>query len=264
MDITEVIRASATVGGLLLAALLLVTAVSLIVQKSRGRPWRERYPHLGRYFAVRLGLAFGAAIATFALIAAGLVLNSHRPPADKTPAIKVARGSGPVKVTLTMDDCSSPIQGRLTVVRPKADRATIYTDQDGVQTIDLKDGTGRFVLSDPTAKRGLLSCYLQLPVVKHSSGASRVELKLDGEMEIDTVASVPAPGGYLNGRWVWSCPGGEQCPALATASYAIEDGSKQVIVLVLAALLGSIIALFIGEALIEPIRRKLRGQNDPS
>jgi hypothetical protein len=207
---------------------------------------------------LRTGIALFGGVMTFVLVAAALTLNSHRPPGDVTPVVKVQDSTGPTTVHLRLDECGEQVEGKLIVRGKNPRRASIYSDQDGIQGIALnRDGIGSFVLSDPTAKRGLLSCYLQLPIVSGSGGPVTVKLEAGDETEVDTVASVPAPNGYFGGEWLWKCPAGQTCPALATAGLATEEGAKGVIVLILASLFGSVIALFIGEALIEPIRRRL-------
>lgn len=257
MNMTDVFEASGMIAGLVLLAFLLISAVTLILRRGRGKTWRERHPHLGRYFAIRVGIAVGIGGSAFVLITAGLVLNSHRPPADITPVVTVKKAAGPITVDLDLTECNKTIDG--TISSRGGRSATVYSDQGGLQEVPLnRKGRGTFELKGATAKRGLLSCYLQLPVVKAGNHPSRVKLSLDDQMEVDTVASVPPPDSFSGGSWAWNCPAGERCPSLATVNYAIEEGTKQVIVLVLAALFGSIIALFIGEAVIEPIRQKLR------
>ena len=136
--------------------------------------------------------------------------------------------------------------------------ASVYTDQGGLRQIAInRRGKGTFLLEEPTAKRGLLSCYLELPDVNGSPGPTRVSLRLGEDQEIDTLASIPAPDNYDGGTWQWRCAAGESCPALATFGSEVEAGTKQVIVLILAALFGSIIAIFIAEILLDPIRKRL-------
>jgi len=258
MTISDVIELSLVVALVIFLTLLLVALVPKAVRWFRGRSWSSQLPHPLRFFAFRGGIALFAGVTTFVLVSAALTLNSHRPPGEVTPVIKVQGSDGPTTVHLGMNECGDEVNGTVTVRGKKPARASIYSDQDGLQPIPMSPrGRGRFVLSDPTSKRGLLSCYLQLPVVGGSSGPVTVKLAAGPETEVDTVASVPAPSGYFDGEWLWACPAGEKCPALATAGLAIEEGAKQVIVLVLAALFGSVIALFIGEALIEPVRRRL-------
>jgi len=260
LNIEDAIKAAATFAAMVFVLLLLISAVTLVIRRRKGRSRRERYPHLGRYFAIRVGIALGIGGAAFVLITAGLVLNSHRPPEDNSPAIRVDEAAGPVAVNLGMEDCGGPVDVTLTVAGTGARNAEVYSDQDGKRPLKLdRQGQASFELNDLTAKRGLLSCYIQLPLVRGGTGPTRVSLGLGDQMEVDTVASIPAPDQYTNGDWVWLCPEGDVCPSLATVNYAVEDGTKQVIVLVLAALFGSIIALFIGEALIEPVRQKFRG-----
>ncbi|MGA7396164.1 MAG: hypothetical protein WBW62_01835 [Solirubrobacterales bacterium] len=259
VDITYVIETSATIGGFVLLFLLMVSAVNLAVRRGRTGSWRGHYPHPVRYLVVRVGIAAAVGASFFVLIAAGLVLNSNRPPEDATPVVTVENAAGPASLRLSMEDCGQSIEGSISV-SGGGTSATVYSDQNGLQDIPLDaDGKGSFELDQATAKRGLLSCYLQLPVVKAGENPSSVKLSLNSYSEIDTVASIPPPDAFSNGRWTWNCEAGMRCPTLATVGYAIEDGTKQVIVLILAAIFGSIIALFMGEALIEPVRRKLRG-----
>ena len=263
MTISDVIELSLGVALVIFLLLLLVAFIPRVVRRFRGRSWGSQIPHPLRFFALRAGFGLFAGVMTFVLVAAALTLNSHRPPGDVTPVVKVRGSLGPTTVHLRLDECGEQVEGTVTVRGGKQGRATIYSDQDGLQRINLnRRGAGGFVLSDPTAKRGLLSCYMQLPVVVGSGGPATVKLEADSEMEVDTVASVPAPSAYFSGEWLWKCPAGQKCPALATAGLSVEDGAKQVIVLILAALFGSVIALFIGEALIEPIRRRLDETKD--
>ncbi|HNC15368.1 MAG TPA: hypothetical protein PLV77_05670, partial [Solirubrobacterales bacterium] len=70
--------------------------------------------------------------------------------------------------------------------------------------------------------------------------------------------SVPSPGAYASGAWAWKCGPDVTCPAFAAVSYSIEDGTKQVIILVLASVFGALIALLVGEVLIEWARKRFR------
>jgi len=238
--------------------LCVASLISFSVAKQRkGRTWGQHYPHLLRSFLIRLAIAATVAVSAFALVTAALVLNSHRPPGDHSPVIRVDGRSGPITVDLAIDDCRDPITGTIST-GPGRSAVRIYSDGQGVRRLTI-DGDRRasFTLDGVIAKRGLLSCYAQLPVVRGGQGPSQTNLTVGEEMQLDMASSVPPAEAYTNGRWSWACPAGATCPVLATVNYAIEDGTKQVIVLVLAALFGSIIALFIGEALIEPIRRRL-------
>jgi len=245
----------------LIVVFVLLCAASLvsfgIAKRRKGRTWRQYYPHLLRSFMIRLAVSAAAAISVFALITAALVLNSHRPPGDNSPVIRVDGRGGPVTVDLAMENCEDPISGTISM-RPGPGKVRIYSDGEGIREIAAAgDRRASFTLDDAIAKRGLLSCYAQLPLVRGGDGPSQVNLTVGDEMQLDMASSVPPAEAYTNGQWSWACPAAAACPVLATVNYAIEDGTKQVIVLVLAALFGSIIALFIGEALIEPIRRRL-------
>lgn len=255
MSFPDIVEATLAIVLFILGMSLLITLVRGIWRRFRGRSWRQQFPRPLRYLVIRLGIAIGIGTAFFVIVSASMVLNSHRPPGDITPVINLRGASGPTKVQLDLNGCGEAVRG--TITARKADAATIYSDQDGHQTIDLnRHGRGSFELSDPTAKRGLLSCYLQLPIVR-GGGPATISLGLGDDMEVDSLASVPTPVGFSNGNWLWRCPAGQKCPALATTGLAVEEGARQVIVLALAALFGSIIALFIGEALIEPLRRRL-------
>lgn len=245
---------------LIIVFVLLCTASLVafgIAKRRKGRTWREHYPHLLRSFLIRLAIASAIAVSVFALIAAALVLNSHRPPGDHSPVIRVDGRSAPVTVNLSMDNCEDPIAATISI-GPGRGTVRIYSDGEGVRKVPVgRSGRAAFTLDGVIAKRGLLSCYAQMPVIRGGEGPSQVNLAVGEDMQLDMASSVPPAEAYTNGQWSWACPAGSTCPVLATVNYAIEDGTKQVIVLVLAALFGSIIALFIGEALIEPIRRRL-------
>ena len=252
MTIPDVIELSLSMALVTFLLLILVAFVPRLIRLFRGRSWSSQLPQPMRFFAFRAGIAIFVGVATFVLVAAALTLNSHRPPGDVNPVVKIRGAEGPATVSLEMDDCGEEVIGTVSVRGDRPSRATVYSDQDGFQRVAIdNEGRGTFVLSDPTAKRGLLSCYLPLPIITGTGGPATVKLTASNEIEVDTVASVPAPAGYFSGAWIWRCPADQKCPSLATAGFAIEDGAKQVIVLVLAALFGSVIALFIGEALIE-------------
>ena len=244
----------------LLVAFVALCAASLInfsIKRRKGRTWNEHFPHLVRSVIIRLAIAAVAAVSIFVLITAGLVLNSHRPPGDNSPVIRINGNTGPSHVELTMDDCTDPVTGSV-AVGPGPRHVEIYTDGEGVRRERIgRNGIATFELDGVIAKRGLLSCFAQLPMIRGGEGPTTASLTVGDEMEVDIASSVPIPDTYSGGRWEWRCETDGYCPVLATVNYAIEDGTKQVLVLVLAALFGSIIALFIGEGLIEPIRRRL-------
>lgn len=232
------------------------SAIAFTVRKRRGKTWREQYPHPVRSIFIRLGIAAAAAVSVFVLVAAALTLNSHRPPGENSPVIRVDGGKTATSVQLELGECDGEVTGR--VRNRSASHFTIYSDGQGIRKLPLdRRGEAEFDLGGVTAKRGLLSCYVQLPMVLRGDGPSRVSLSLGDDMQVDIASSVPIPDTYSGGRWEWRCEPGGRCPVFVAVNYAIEDGAKQVIVLVLAALFGSIIALFIGEALIEPLRRRL-------
>jgi len=244
----------------LVVAFVALCAASLInfgIKRRKGRTWDEHFPHLVRSVIVRLAIAAVGAVSVFVLITAGLVLNSHRPPGDNSPVIRLDGNTGAAHVEIEMDDCTDPVSGRIEV-GPGPRQIEIYTDGEGVRRVRVdRSGVAFFELDDVVAKRGLLSCFAQLPMIRGGAGPTTAALTVGDEMEVDIASSVPIPDTYAGGRWEWRCEDGGYCPVLATVNYAIEDGTKQVIVLVLASLFGSIIALFIGEGLIEPVRRRL-------
>lgn len=258
MTLSNALTDSLTAAAILLGLLLAFGLLSFRWRRYRSRPRREQTRLLTRYVAIRAIVAVVAGLALFVLVTAALTLNTHRPPGDPSPTIKLTGVSGPVEVHLSMPDCSGKVSARLVAQgRSGSDAmARIYSDADGIQQVSL-NGRGDFELSDPGSKRGLLSCYIQMPVVSGNRGSSTVKLSLAESMEVDTMASAPAPTGYFSGSWQWRCPAGQTCPAMATVQYAIEDGTKQVIVLVLAAVFGAIIAVFIGETVIVAVRRRL-------
>lgn len=260
MTTTDVLEATLVVALFVFAVLVLVSLASMRWRRYRGQSWREYGPRLLRYVGIRLGLAIGIAGAFFILVLAALTLNTHRPPGDTNPLIRIKGAPGPVTVKLSVNQCGDPVYGLLTLspLEGKATRASIYSDQDGLQKVRLNDlARGRFELSGATAKRGILSCYLELPLITGDTGDTEIRLKLGDDQEVDALASIPAPAGYRNGVWQWRCEAGNDCPALATFGASVESGAKQVIVLVLAAVFGAIIAVFIAEMLLEPVRRRL-------
>ena len=260
MTTTDVFEATLFVALFVFAILVLFSLVGMRWRKYRGQTWREYGPRLLRYVGIRLSIAIAIAGAFCIILAAALTLNTHRPPADTNPVIRVSGASGEVKVLLEVEECGDSAEGTISVLSPgrRTPAASVYTDQGGLRQIAINGrGKGTFRLEEPTAKRGLLSCYLELPDVNGTPGPTRVSLRLGEDQEIDTLASIPAPDNYDGGTWQWRCAAGESCPALATFGSEEEAGTKQVIVLILAALFGSIIAIFIAEILLDPIRKRL-------
>lgn len=259
MDLTDVIELSLLVVLCVFVLLCLASLIRLAFWRKRGRTWKQRIPHPGQFIGIRLGVAASLGGTMFVLVAAALTLNQERPPADDSPVVTVRGATGQTSVSLELENCGDPIDGEVTV-RGKNHRnqfIRVYSDQDGTRTVRLnRAGIGRFTLSDPTRKHGFLSCYLQMPVVDGGHGSSTF-LTLGENMEVDTFDSIPAPTGYSSGRWSWHCGPGRKCPTVVAVDLDIEDGAKQVIVLVLAAVFGAIIALFIGSVVIEPSRKRL-------
>lgn len=264
MDLTELLQFSLFAGLVVLLLFMLVGAVRFRPSKFRGSPWKKRLRALGRYTAVRLPFAIGTAVAVFVLGAAALTLNSHRPPADTDPLFVVPPGAKTARVNLDLEDCNGGLEGAITVrgVRGLAIAPIrFYSDGGGWRRLepeaDGKAAHASFAEEDPTQKRSLLSCYLQLPVVR-GAGSYEVRLRLPDEMEVDRDSSVPAPDAYSAGAWIWKCEEGK-CPSFAAINYSVEDGTKQVIVLVLASVFGALIALLAGDVLIEWARRRFTG-----
>jgi len=256
----------------LVGLLLMMAAGAVRFRPSRlkNTAWTRRLALLGRYTLVRLPVAIGVAVAAFVLGAAALTLNSHRPPGDNSPVITVPATSGDATVSLSLDSCSGDLTGRVkTSGRLLGDsgRPRIFTDQSGLREFPMRtskvtgERRGAFEIEDPTARRGLLSCYVQLPVVRGPGRGYSVHLELGSDMEVDTESSVPAPEAYTRGEWIWECPAGHSCPGFAAVNYSVEDGTKQVIVLVLAAVFGALIALLGGEVMITWARRRF-GRGD--
>lgn len=260
MTTTDVFEATLFVALFVFVILVLFSLAGMRWRKYRGQSWRQYGPRLLRYLGIRLGIAVAVAGTFCVILAAALTLNTHRPPADTNPVIRVSGATGEVKVLLEVEECGDPADGTISVFSPgrRAPSASVYTDQGGLRQIAINGrGKGTFRLEEPTAKRGLLSCYMELPDINGTPGPTRVSLRLGEDQEVDTLASIPAPDNYDGGAWQWRCAAGESCPALATFGSAVEAGTKQVIVLILAALLGSIIAIFIAEILLDPIRKRL-------
>ncbi|MDQ2700810.1 MAG: hypothetical protein M3Y23_05720, partial [Actinomycetota bacterium] len=185
MTIPDVIELSLIVALVIFALLLVAAVVPRSVRRFRGRSWGSQFPHPLRFLSFRAGIALFAGVMTFVLVAAALTLNSHRPPGDVTPVVKVRGSTGPTTVHLRLDECGEPVQGKVIVRGRETARASVYSDQDGRRPVALDDdGVGHFVLGDPTAKRGLLSCYLQLPVVNGSAGPVTVKLEANEDTEV--------------------------------------------------------------------------------
>lgn len=263
MSLTDLAEFSILGGLFVLVILMAFSLLALRPGTLKGMPWNERLRRLGRLTLVRLPVAAGAALAILVLGAAALTLNSHRPPADTNPVVRVPPGTKSASVTLDLRNCGESMKASVKLNGPKGlaiGPVRIYSDDGGWRRLALKaDGNQsrtRFSETDPTEKRSLLSCYLQLPVVEGAGRGYEVKLRLPDSLEVDRDSSVPAPGAYSNGLWVWTCREGRECPAFAAINYSIEEGTKQVIVLVLASVFGALIALLVGEVLIEWARRR--------
>lgn len=256
MTLGDLFGLSLLIGLFALLALMFIGAFRFRPSRVKGLDRREKLGRFARYVAVRLPLAIGVGVALFVLGAAALTLNSHRPPGDNSPVITLPTRSGEGTVNLEVKACDGDVTGQVRYggrLLGNSGRPQIYSDFDGRQRLDrLKS----FELSDPLARRGLLSCYLQLPVLRGAEAGYEIRLSLGDDMEVDTMASVPAPHAYDRGEWIWRCPAGQTCPGVATVSYAIEGGTKQVIVLVLASVFGALIALLTGEVLIKWAQRR--------
>lgn len=266
MSFSDALLASLDVAGMVFAALLLLGLLRLIWRRPPRRSRPESLLRLGRYCAIRAVLALAVGVSFLVITLAALTLNTHRPPADTTPVVRALQPTGAATLTLTMDDCEQPVSGR--VFAPPLPRSggngggaafvRVYSDADGFQRVRLdRAGRGEFRLSEASSGRGLLSCYMQLPVVSGIRGASTVKLGLSENLEVNTTESAPAPTGFFSGSWLWRCPADQTCPALATIEYDFEDAAKQVIVLILASLFGAIIAILVAEVVIEGVRRRL-------
>lgn len=267
MSFADAVLTSLLVAGLVFAVLLLMGLIRLVWRRPDRRPWRESLAGLGHYCAIRALVAIAVGGSFLAVVLAALTLNTQRPPADTTPVVRAQQPTRSASVTLRMDDCEQPISGR--VFAPPLARgrtggfARIYSDDDGFQRVELdRRGRGRFELSDPSSRRGLLSCYLPLPVIGGIRGPSLVRLELSEDLEVDTTESIPGPAGYFSGSWLWRCPAGQSCPSMATIEYDLEDGAKQVIVLILASVFGAIIAILVTEVVLGAARRRLSRRSD--
>lgn len=259
MTFTDVIEASLSVVLFVFVVLCVFSLVPKLLKRRKGSTWSELIPHPGRFISFRLGIAAGLGAALFVIVAAALTLNQHRPPQDESPVITVSGSSGRTAVDLEVEECGDPARGTIRISGPQtgSSTATIESGRDLSRPIKLnRNGVGHFTLSEPSSKRSLLSCFVQLPVVEGGAGSS-ASLTLGNDMLVDTVNSIPAPSGYLNERWNWNCPPGETCGVVAAAGLDVEDGAQQIIVLILASVFGAIIALFIGKLVIEPARRRL-------
>ncbi|MBK8293239.1 MAG: hypothetical protein IPK93_00105 [Solirubrobacterales bacterium] len=259
MTFSDVIEASLSVVLFVFVALCIFSLIPMLVKWRKGRPWGELIPHPGRFISFRLGIAAGLGAALFVIVAAALTLNQHRPPQGESPVIAVSGSTGRTAIDLSIKDCGDPALGTIRVsgLQSGSSMATIQSERDLSRPIALnRNGVGHFTLREPSSKRSLLSCFMQLPVVEGGAGSS-ASLTLGNDMQVDTVNSIPAPSGYLNGRWVWNCQPGETCGVVAAAGLDVEDGAQQIIVLILASVFGAIIALFIGKLVIEPARRRL-------
>lgn len=268
MNLRDLFELSLFAGLVVLLLLMLAGAIRYRPGRMRGRPLREKLRRLGGYVVVRLPISIGFALAVFVLGAAALTLNSHRPPADTDPVLRVPPGAKTALVSLDLADCGEPLTGSLTLTGLRGlaiGPVRFYSDGSGWQRLNLRaDGRHahtRFEQAEPTRNRSLLSCYLQLPVVEGASRGYEVRLELPEEMEVDRDSSVPAPGGYSSGLWTWNCRPGKECPSFAALNYSVEDGTKQVIVLVLASIFGALIALLAGDVLIEWARKRFRARD---
>lgn len=268
-----------TFGNLLLAALavalitfLILISIGLITlrwRKHRHLPRPAKMDHLGRYLLGRTVVAVGVGLAFGAVLTAFLILKTERPQGDTTPSIRVQGPADRATVRMSVENCWAPAEIQLRLDAPggvgqAAERAEVYSDQTGLRQIGIgPKGLGTFELEDPSSKRGLLSCYVGLPTVAGVEGPVRIELAMADYMKVDTLESIPAPAGYRAGLWYWDCPAGTRCPGLATVGFAFEEGAKQVTVLVLASMIGAIMAPIFAEAVLKPIRRRLdRGRRD--
>lgn len=271
MSFSDALWSSLDVAGLVFAALLLFGLLSLIWRRPPRRSRSDSLRRLGRYCAIRAVLALAVGASFLVITLAALTLNTHRPPADTTPVVRALQPTGAATVKLAMDDCEQPVAGR--VFAPPLRHAgrdgggaasvRVYSDADGFQRVRLdRAGRGSFRLSEASSGRGLLSCYMQLPVVSGIRGPSTVKLELSENLEVNTTESAPAPTGFFSGSWLWRCQAGRTCPALATIEYDFEDGAKQVIVLILASLFGAIIAILFAEVVIEAVRRRLTTRSE--
>ena len=259
MTFTEALEISLFFSVFVFVALCGISLLLGLPKRKDGRRWRRIRSNPGRFAAIRIGVALGSGALLFVLISAALTLNQHRPPDEEPPVLSVGGSGGRTAVKIDLETCGDPASGTVQVsgLTSGSSTITIQSERDTATPVPLdEDGVGTFTLSDPSTKRSVFSCYVQMPVVTGGAGSS-VSLTLGDGMEVDAFDSVPSPSSYLNGRWIWECPAEEACGVLATTGLAVEDGAQQVIVLVLAAVFGAIIALFIGELLIEPVRRRL-------
>lgn len=269
MTVKDLVELSLFCGLVVLALLMLGSLVLRRPSDVRGTSWKDRLRRFLHFTLVRLPIALGIAIAVFILGLAALTLNSHRPPGDNSPIVTVPSRSGTGQVDLRLTSCSSDAKGYVRYSgkrrgRPVAPR--VFSDQDGLEPLRLKrdgsDARGSFEITDPLVRRGLLSCYLQMPVMRGAEGGYEVHLKLNDVMEVDMAASVPPPDEFNHGEWIWNCPPAETCPGFAAINYSVEDGTKQLIILVLASVFGALIALLVGEVLIDWAKRRRKPRPD--
>ncbi len=265
MTFSDALFLSLQVALLVFGVLLLIGLLSLRWRRHTDLPWGRRLRMLGRYVGLRAVSALIAGLTVLIVVLAALTVNLHRPPADTTPSIRTTGIDGPVSVKLELDDCGESVRGVVIAPRSGEGRqfARIYSDADGVQRVAFdRDGRAPFTFSDPSAKRGLLSCFMQLPTVSGNQAGATVKLSLANELSVNTTESAPAPSGYFSGSWLWRCPPGQRCPSLATIEYNVEDGTKQLILLIIAAVLGAIAALFVSETAIAGLKRRLGERSD--
>jgi len=265
LDLADLLEISLFFGLVALLLVMLAGAIRFRPSRFRNMTWKARLAAFGRFALFRLPVAIGFSVAIFVLGAAALTLNSHRPPADTDPVFVVPPGTKTAKVTVDLDECRGDAEGTIAVRGPRGLAIApirFYSDAGGWQRLE-PEAAGRtaragFDQPDATQKRSMLSCYLQLPVVKGAARGYEVRLRLSEEMQVDRDESVPSPSAYSAGDWIWRCDRG-RCPTFAVVGLAVEDGTQQVIVLVLASIFGALIALLVGEVLIEWARKRFSG-----
>ena len=104
MTTTDVFEATLFVALFVFAILVLFSLVGMRWRKYRGQTWREYGPRLLRYVGIRLSIAIAIAGAFCLILAAAPTLNTHRPPADTNPVIRVSGASGEVKGLLEVEE----------------------------------------------------------------------------------------------------------------------------------------------------------------